>query len=265
MDRAKSQSTVPVVADLQPAGGEQSAQIYDCWTTIGVGGNGSCRELTRFTHCRNCPVYSAAAAQLLDRPIAPEHRREWTEHFAREKKLTTPARISVVIFRVGSEWLALSTPAFQEVAERRSLHTLPHRRQGVVLGLVNIRGELLICVSLGRLLGIAQPLLPGVNSSARATSPSSHAPRAGPVERAGLDARLGERLLVANWDGDRLVFPVDEVHGIRRVHHDELRDPPATVAKAVLSCTRAVFPWRDHSVGLLEAEVLFAMLHRNLS
>ena len=230
------------MADLQwtPPGADSPGQIYDCWNTIGVGGNGSCRELTRFTHCRNCPVYSTAAAQLLDRPVTAEHRREWTEHFATEKKLTAPARISVVIFRIGPEWLALPTPAFQEVAERRTMHTLPHRRHGVVLGLVNIRGELLICASLGRLLGLETAV----------EHPKSRT--------------VYERLLVTNWDGHRLVFPVDEVHGIRRIHHDELRDPPATVARSTLSCTRSIFPWRDRTVGLLDADVLFATLNRNL-
>src|SRR2546422_1979826 len=37
-----------------------------------------------------------------------------------------------------------------EVAERRVIHSLPHRRTGIVLGVVNVRGELLVCVSLGR-------------------------------------------------------------------------------------------------------------------
>src|SRR6185503_5608888 len=100
---------------------------------------------------------AAAAIQLLDRPVIADYRREWSEHYAAEKKLTAPAKTSVVIFRIISEWLALPTHAFQEVAERRVMHTLPHRRRDLVLGLVNVRGELLICVSLGQWLGLAEP------------------------------------------------------------------------------------------------------------
>ena len=265
MERPNPQPNDPAVSELQwtPPGVEtlpqlrDEQQIYDCWNTIGVNGNGTCRELPRFTHCRNCPVYSAAAAQLLDRPITPEHRREWTEHYAREKKLSTPARTSVIIFRIGPEWLALATPAFQEVAERRTIHTLPHRRRGVVLGLVNIRGELVICTSLGRLLGLEK--------QSPAHSPKSKVQGTGDFKLRTLDLRLAERLLVTHWDGHRLVFPVDEVHGILRVHHDELREPPATVAKSTISCTRRVFSWREHTVGLLDAEVLFSTLNRNLT
>ena len=98
---------------------------------------------------------------MLDRPLLPEYRREWTEHFAQPKQLAAPARASALVFRINAEWLALPTQAFQEVAERRPVHSLPHRRQGIVLGLVNIRGELLICVSLGHLLGLERtPLGP---------------------------------------------------------------------------------------------------------
>src|SRR5438445_8021579 len=84
-----------------------------------------------------------------------------------------PARTSAVIFRIHSEWLALPTEAFQEVAERRRIHSLPHRRNGVVLGLVNIRGELLICVDLGRVLGIGAHDSDRANPVGRGSFPHS--------------------------------------------------------------------------------------------
>src|SRR5437588_9259581 len=130
--------------------------LRTCWSEIGVHGDGSCPELQKFIHCRNCPVYSNAGVQLLNRPLPPDYRREWTEHFARRKKTAAPAKISAVVFRLESEWLALATQAFQEVAERRRVHSLPHRRLGLVLGLVNIPGELLSCVSLARWLGLEE-------------------------------------------------------------------------------------------------------------
>src|SRR5206468_4157321 len=142
-----------------------------------------------FVHCRNCPVYSHAGARLLSRALPPGYQREWTAHFARKKALATPGKISTLLFRLSNEWLALPTQAFQEVAERRLIHSLPHRRQGIVLGLANVRGELVICVSLGRALGVEKIL-----------------PRQ-PLRT------IYDRLLVANWDGQRLAFPVEEVHG----------------------------------------------------
>lgn len=219
----------------------QTGEIQDCWNHSGVNGNRSCPELARHVHCHHCPVYSAAAMDFLDRPLPANYRQEWTEHFALEKRIATPAKTSVVIFRLGHEWLALPTQAFQEIAERRALHSLPHRRRGIVLGLVNVRGELLICAALNRLLQL---------------DPTSLQER---------QIAIFDRLLVSDWQGQRFAFPVDEVHGVHRFHSADLRDPPATVARAELSCAAGVFPWRTHTVGLLNPEPLFATLNHNLT
>ncbi len=244
-DRQQKPEESGVVADLQFTGatGEMPLPTHDCWSTIGVNGNGTCRELEKFVHCRNCPVYSAAGLQLLDRPLSMEYRRERTIHYAEAKKLSPPSgmKTSVVIFRLGNEWLALPTRAFQEVAERRVVHTLPHRRRSVVLGLINIRGELLICVSLARQLGFEAEA---------------------PVDKS---RGLFDRLLVTHWDGHRLVFPVDEVHGIQRIPQDEMKEPPATISKSALTHTQGIFPWRERTVGVLNTDSLFAALNRNLT
>jgi chemotaxis-related protein WspD len=227
------------MAEVLTPGAE--VDLRTCWSDIGVQGDGSCPKLPEFVHCRNCPVYSNAGVQLLNRPLPPEYRREWTEHFARKKKTAAPARISAVLFRIEAEWLALPTPAFQEVAERRRIHSLPHRRSGLVLGLVNIRGELLICVSLSRLLGLEK-------------KKTTEAQRG-----------LFERLLVVNWEGSRLAFPVDEVYGILRFDAQELKEPPATVTRSNVSYTHGILPWQGRAVGFLKAGVLFPTLDRSLT
>ena len=222
-----------------PATDSPWSQIHDCWNSIGVAGDRRCAELAKFIHCRNCPVYSAAGVRLLNRALPPDYQREWTKHFAEPKKLVGPGRVSVVIFRIGPEWLALPTPVFQEVAERRPMHSLPHRHHGIVLGLINIRGELVICVSAGRLLGLEK--------------------------KAGKPRAMCDRLLVANWNGHRIAFPVDEVYGIHRYHPQELKEVPATVAKSGPTYTQGVLAWRDKSVGRLDEELFFSTLNRGLT
>jgi chemotaxis-related protein WspD len=197
--------------------------------------------LAKFIHCRNCPVFSSGALQLLDRPLPPEYRREWTAHFAQRKKAAFSGKTCAIIFRVQEEWLALPAQAFQEIAERRLIHSLPHRRAGVVLGLVNIRGELLICVSIGRLLGL----------EATAGQEIPRPPCA--------------RLLVVNWENIRLVFPVDEVHGVHRFQAEDLREPPATVTGSNPSYTQGVLLWQQRAVGFLDASLLFPALNRSLA
>src|SRR6185503_8591248 len=73
---------------------------------------------------------------------------------------------TVVIFRVASEWLSLPTSVVSEVANLLPIHSLPHRRDGVVLGLASVRGQLLACVSLGQVIGVEPP---AANRERRAT------------------------------------------------------------------------------------------------
>lgn len=127
------------------------------------------------------------------------------------------------------------------MAERRLVHSLPHRRQGVALGLVNVRGELLVCVSLGRLLGLE-------SLSHRDTPRTSY-----------------DRLLVTKWDGQRLVFPADEVCGIHRFQTPELQEPPPVLAKSKLSYTQGILHWQGRAVGLLNPDLLFSSLNRSLT
>jgi chemotaxis-related protein WspD len=238
LPQTKSEAVKPESAVLP---NDDSGEIRACWNEIGVYGNGHCEELSKFVHCRNCPIYSKAGSRLLDRALPEGYRHAWTAHYAQKKALGKQARMSVLVFRISNEWLALPTQAFQEVAELRLIHSLPHRRQAIVLGLANVRGELVICVSLGRALGV-----------------ENVAPR--PNLRTMYD-----RLLVARWDGQRLAFPVDEVYGIHRFDLGQVKPAPAVVSKSTQTYSRGVLQWQQHTVGFLDAELLFSFLNRSLS
>lgn len=216
--------------------------IQDCWNRIGVRGDRSCPELKRHVHCRNCPVYSAAATRLLDGELSADYIAAWTAHFAEEKAVDELGTDSIVIFRIGSEWLALPTRVFVEVADVRAVHSLPHRRSAVILGLTNVRGELLICVSLGTALGLETV-----------------------AEKPDQRRTVHKRLLVIQSEACRLVFPVDEVCGVQRFHASELGEVPATVAGAAATYTKAILPWKGKSVGCLDEQLLFYTLNRSLA
>ena len=261
-----------------PGGGTHlPAPVHDCWRTIGVMGNGSCAELQKFVHCRNCPVFSAAALQLLDRPVWPQYLQEHTRHYAEARRPAAPARLSVLVFRIGWEWLALPTAAFQEIVERRFVHSLPHRRNGIVLGLVNVRGELIVCVSLGRLLGLEPPTAPARNVAPEFGGRRAHESRAAVAdsreERSPTPGAAGAvpgngaipRLVVTQWKAGRLAFPVDEVYGVVRLAREEIVEPPATVGVSAETFTTGVFSWQERAVGFLDADALFEALNRQLS
>jgi len=135
-------------------GSVRSVKLNDCWNKIGVWGNRECGELKHLIHCRNCVVYSSAAAQLLGGELPKGYLEGWTTHFATEAKVESRSMQAALIFRIGAEWLALSPTNLQEIAEGRPTHTVPQVRSNILLGLANIRGELLVCVALDRLLGI---------------------------------------------------------------------------------------------------------------
>ncbi|MCX6895218.1 MAG: chemotaxis protein CheW [Verrucomicrobia bacterium] len=211
--------------------------VADCWDQIGVlGGDRSCPELERFGHCRNCPTYTAAGTKLLDRPLPAGYREEWTRRFAEAKADAAAGKESVLIFRVGHDWLALPTPVFQEVAERRPIHSLPHQRNAAVLGLANVRGELLVCVSLARLLGL-------------------------PVAEKTEGRPACARLLVAGWHGQRTAFPVDEISGITRFQPPEIRPLPARGVRPGAALMRGVLAAADRPAGVLDAEMFFSLVN----
>jgi chemotaxis-related protein WspD len=219
------------------------ATITDCWNTIGVRGNSSCAELGKAIHCRNCAVYSKAAANLLDGEPPADYVAHWTAQARRAKGVAERASVSVLIFRIGSEWLALPTAALTEIASLRPIHSIPHRRNGVVLGLANIRGELLVCVSLRNILNVDE---------------------AAAVERRTSRSATG-RLLVIHRDGTRAVCPADEVHGIERFFERDLGGVPATVAGASAKYTRATLDWGERTVGVLDENVLFTAVNRSVA
>ena len=133
-----------------------SMEIVDCWNRIGVWGRERprCPKLEQVIHCYNCEVYRAAGRAMHARPIPKGYREEWTDIVASRKQVQTRTGLAAVIFRIGREWLALPAGLVEEIVERRMVHSLPQRSSPILLGLVNIRGKLQLCVSIAALLGI---------------------------------------------------------------------------------------------------------------
>jgi chemotaxis-related protein WspD len=216
--------------------------INDCWNRIGVRGDASCPELKQYVHCHNCPVFSAGAADLLDADAPVAYFDDRTANVAAPARGERGETRSVVIFRVASEWLALPTSVVVEVTNLLPIHSLPHRPNGIVLGLASVRGELLVCVSLRQVIGAELPA-------------------------AAIPARRRtayRRLLVVRREDVRVVCPVDEVHGIHHLQPRELQEVPATIAKAAVTYSTALFPWQEHSVATLDDQLLFYTLKRSL-
>jgi chemotaxis-related protein WspD len=188
-------------------------------------------------------LHWSAAARLLDREMPEGYLDERTDIVSAEKLTVEAGTKSIVIFRLGLEWLALSTSVLQEVTELDRAHKVPHRVDGILRGLVNVRGELLLCVALGVMLGLER-------------SPERDPPK---------DQATIERLLVCNREGNRLAFFVSEVHGVHHYHPRDLKDVPATLAKTAATYTVGVLHWKGRTVGCLDDELLFYAFSKGLA
>lgn len=223
------------------------APMAECWRRIGVSGDRSCPELETYIHCRNCPVLAEAARSFFDREPPEGYLEDWTRILEQPEVVADPDALSVLIFRVDREWLALPTTTLAEITTLRPLHRVPHRTGGVLEGLANIRGQLQLCVSLHALLGL-----------------EGRPPVAGQSDDGPSPARI---LVVDRGDagGGPWVCPVDEVGGVQRIARSALRAVPSTVSQANTRFCQALFQWQDETVGLLDEGRVFAGLDERMA
>lgn len=224
--------------------------VSECWQRIGVWSKEkSCPKLKEVIHCRNCDVFIQAGRRLLDGDLPQAYRDEWAQIMASEKKDELFQTVSLVLFRLESEWLALKTQVLSEVIDPQNLksHTLPHRKNRILKGVINVRGEIQLCVSLRELLGIAGST---GHASAFSTKKTDHLPY--------------QRMMVINSDDGKWVFPVSEIIGVYRIHSSTFQNVPVTVAKAQSTFTKGIFKWEDHYVAFLDDELLIYSLTRSV-
>jgi chemotaxis-related protein WspD len=218
----------------------------DCWNRIGVSGDQSCPELETFVHCRNCHVFAAAARTFFDRPAPEGYLAGWAQWLTGSAEQGTRGKgngdnendaqfhgdtVSVLIFRLGVEWLAFRAQTVAEVTIPRPIHRVPHRSNEIFVGLASLQGQIQLCVSLHGLLGVTAPGAP-------------------------------TRLIVLR-DGARAetwAFAADEVLGVQIVSRNELRGVPSTLANPTVGFSQAVFSWNDRSVGLIDEQRVFMTL-----
>ncbi len=170
---------------------------------------------------------------FFDRPPPEGYLEEWTERLAAPDDPPEPDVRSLLIFRLGAEWLALPTAQLSEVTSPQPIHSVPHRSNEGLLGLVNIRGQIRLCVSLHHVLGVDPAA-----TSRRVTPP---------------------RMIILQDHGEQWVFPVDEVTRAVRLSGSVLRPAPSTLRSGI-NHTRTVFQWSGRTIGELVLDRLLESL-----
>jgi chemotaxis-related protein WspD len=209
--------------------------VERCWATIGTWGDASCSVLASAVHCRNCDVFAKSGRQLLDRVPPAEYIRNWTAVLAEARKEEAARERVAMIVSLTDAYYAIPIAICREAMDARPIRRLPHRTGGIVLGLVGVRGELRVCVSLAAL---------GLDDNREPTH---------------------RKMVVLERDGREWVAPVGDIHGVHRYGAADLEPVPLTVSQSPNPYTVGLVRWGDRMVGVLDDEVLMSALLRRLA
>jgi len=186
---------------------QKSSYVINCWNTIGIWSRevNKCDKLTKYIHCRNCPVFFEAGRSVFERIAPSGYLSQWQKKISAKEICDDSKNNSVLVFRVGSEWFALPAGILGEIANERTIHRIPRNMNRFISGIVNINGEIKICYSLSELLGL------------------NH------IDDDGKKDGKPKRLVVIELNEKNYVFLVDEVKGLYLYGGSELLPVPATL------------------------------------
>lgn len=210
-----------------------------CWKEIGTAGDGSCPKLGKYYHCRNCPEFSRSGRLILDREVPREAIKEWTERFSKGKDIHQTGKLSVALFRLGTQWLALRTKNIEEIISMRQIHKVPFRTNNIFEGLVNVGGELLTCINLKNLIEAKE-------------------------EENDNNLKNANRIIVIRYESERYVFVVDEIQRVLKFKHESIKEKPATMKMKNTSIIDGIIEDESRSIGLIDDEYFFAALKRSM-
>ncbi|MDF2576963.1 MAG: chemotaxis signal transduction protein [Chlamydiales bacterium] len=227
---------------------EQNPSVYDsnrCWNEIGVWSHSTptCPKLQEYIHCHNCPVFIKSGRSLFQRPHPIGYLEEWSSILTQPKKeiRESSSTLPLLVFRVESNWFGLSPLCFKEIVDLRTIQPVPHRSNQVFLGLVNIHGQLQLCISLSGLFQIP----PATNNTYRSYP----------------------RLIVIQYEKEIWSFIADEIIGIERFAQSSLKPAPIPTPQSTTLCE--VVQW-SHShygridIGILDEQRFFKLLHKQM-
>lgn len=170
------------------------------------------------------------ARWLFQRVPDQEYLDSCREALAQVPEAPTPTS-SYLVFRLGKQWFGIAAGCASQVSGALEIRAVPNRSAELLLGLVNWRGRLEICVSLYPLF-IPQPGRPE-----------------------GADT-----FLVLELSGDLYVTPVHQVTGIGRLPHHLIERPPQAATHV-----SGLVHWEGELISLVDPVSLQQTLRRMVS
>ncbi len=213
--------------------------INNCWSTIGIWSQEhSCPRLKEVIHCHNCDVYHQATSYVYDAPMVEEYRDECTRVLREHKKTEKIKSNSVLTFEVYGEWLAIPTRFIKEITSHRPFQRIPHNKNKFVNGIVNIAGEIKLCFSLEKILGLT------LDKNDR--------------------RHKFRHVVIAEFEANHYVFPVTQLGEVHRYHDDDFLETPSTRNESSGSFMHGIVRWKHQQVGVIDAELLFSTVTRSM-
>lgn len=171
-----------------------------------------------------------ADRNLFDRPLPPEYRDELAVQVAAPPVKPRSRAGSILLFRLGELRLALPTRVAAAVAPVLHIARIPHRSGTVLLGLAAVRGEILPCCSLARLLDVPQ-----------------------------IDSGASRTLIMEECPGRRWAAPIDGVIGVRLLPDESAHE---AIASGGLAAHWIAGSFNDQldAFHLLDSEILFRQI-----
>lgn len=214
----------------------QKIEIDACWKTKGIYGDRSCSKLAIHTHCRNCDVYTEAASALRDQ-FYMQDADEQHGIPGRNKQHSAPESTQRhIIFRLEQQWFAIPSSYLTEVTLPVAVRAVPNRHSNTLLGVCNVRGQLVPCISLHRLFAI---------SATQGTVPTG-------------------RMLVLSHPSGALVVSVDQILEITPLNHSVWNNNAMNSGTVLGQISSAVAQHKGHSLTLLNADALLSLMLREL-
>ena len=186
-----------------------------------------------------------SANKLFDRPPDISYLEEWTQLLAHPAEKTEENKeTSIVVFRLSNEWFSLSTLIFSEISVQHVINPIPCQKNSLLLGIVNLKGQLRICFSMQELLGIKKE-----TKTFRKKILSSHYPRLGAIS-----------------DGSSLwTFPIEEVDGIYQFDLSTMSNVPVNVLNSKENYLKGAITLNEKKIYIISEELLFQSLRSKIA
>lgn len=185
-----------------------------------------------------------SADKLFDRAPDESYLEEWSALLARPAEREEEAKeISLVVFRLSKDWFALPALLFYEISMLRTINSIDFH-DPIVLGVINLRGQLRFCFSLHALLEIEK----GPDTKFEALTAKLHYPR----------------LLAIKDEKEIWTFPVEEVDGVYPLDLSKMSNVPVNVLDLPENYIKGVIKREEKKIYIINEEILFKGFRRRI-